>query len=102
MASWRVLGFPLRPRALKSGWLAGPRLTGMTAGQRGQLARCTRLSQAARSRQRSSQERGGRARRATANVSARPLFDDAARHLYQRQVRRTAARGWAGFRIPRR
>jgi hypothetical protein len=47
-------------------------------------------SQAARAQQRYSQQRGGRARRATGNPRARPLFGDAARLLltllYQRQV----------------
>ena len=76
------------------GWLAGPRLTGMTAAQLEQLAAALASAQAARTK-RYSQQRGGRARRATGNVSARPLFDDAARLvlilLCQRQVCRTAA-----------
>jgi hypothetical protein len=46
--------------------------------------------QAARAQQRYSQQRGGRARRATGNNRGRPLFDDAERLLltilYQRQV----------------
>ncbi|WEB46126.1 transposase family protein [Streptomyces yunnanensis] len=46
--------------------------------------------QAARSQERYSEQRGGRARRATGNQRAKPLFDDAARVLltllYQRQV----------------
>jgi predicted DNA-binding protein YlxM (UPF0122 family) len=66
------------------------RLTGMTSG--GLACLCAALApvQAARAQQRYSQQRGGRARRATGNVRARPLFGDAARLLltllYQRQV----------------
>src|SRR5438477_12254626 len=66
------------------------RLTGITSAELACL--CTALAplQAARAQQRYSQQRGGRARRATGNVRARPLFDDAARLLltllYQRQV----------------
>ena len=70
--------------------LADPRLTGMTAAQLEQLAAALAPAQAARAQQRYSQQRGGRARRATGNVRARPLFGDAARLLltllYQRQV----------------
>src|SRR5437764_2851510 len=70
--------------------LADSRLTGMSAGQLDQLAAGLAPSQAARAQQRYSQQRGGRARRATGNPRARPLFDDAARLLltllYQRQV----------------
>ncbi|MFE2189171.1 ISAzo13 family transposase [Streptomyces sp. NPDC059455] len=70
--------------------LADPRLTGMSstelAGLRAELAPL----QAARSRERYSEQRGGRARRATGNQRAKPLFDDAARVLltllHQRQV----------------
>jgi predicted DNA-binding protein YlxM (UPF0122 family) len=47
-------------------------------------------AQAARAQQRHSQQRGGRARRATGNLRSKPLLDDAARLLitllYQRQV----------------
>jgi hypothetical protein len=72
------------------GKLADPRLTGMTAAQLEQLAAALAHAQAARAQQRYSQQRGGRARRATGNVRARPLFGDAARLLltllYQRQV----------------
>jgi hypothetical protein len=46
--------------------------------------------QAARAQERYSEQRGGRARRATGNQRAKPLFDDATRVmltlLYQRQV----------------
>ena len=70
--------------------LADPRLTGMTAAQLQQLAGQLAPSQAARAQQRYSQQRGGRARRATGNPRGKPLFDDAARLLltllYQRQV----------------
>jgi hypothetical protein len=70
--------------------LADPRLTGMTAAQLERLAATLAPAQAARAQQRYSQQRGGRARRATGNVRARPLFSDAARLLltllYQRQV----------------
>jgi hypothetical protein len=70
--------------------LADPRLTGMTAAQLEQLAAALAPGQAARAQQRYSQQRGGRARRATGNIRARPLFSDAARLLltllYQRQV----------------
>jgi hypothetical protein len=70
--------------------LADPRLTGMTPAQLEQLAAALAPAQAARAQQRYSQQRGGRARRATGNVRARPLFDNAARLLltllYQRQV----------------
>jgi hypothetical protein len=70
--------------------LSDPRLTGMSAAQLQQLAGRLAPSQAAWAQQRYSQQRGGRARRATGNPRARPLFDDAARLLltllYQRQV----------------
>ena len=72
------------------GRLADPRLTGMSAAQLQQLAAELAPAQAARAQQRYSQQRGGRARRATGNPRARPLFGDAARLLltllYQRQV----------------
>ena len=70
--------------------LADPRLTGMSAAQLEQLTAALAPAQAARAQQRYSQQRGGRARRATGNPRGRPLFDDAARLLltllYQRQV----------------
>jgi len=66
------------------------RLTGMTSAELARLCAALAPLQAARAQQRYSQQRGGRARRATGNVRARPLFDDAARLLltllYQRQV----------------
>jgi DDE family transposase len=66
------------------------RLTGMTSTELASLCAALAPLQAARAQQRYSQQRGGRARRATGNVRARPLFEDAARLLltllYQRQV----------------
>ena len=70
--------------------LADPRLTGMSTAHLQQLAARLAPSQAARAQQRYSQQRGGRARRATGNPRAKPLFGDKARLLltllYQRQV----------------
>jgi hypothetical protein len=66
------------------------RLTGLDQEQLALL--CTVLAplQVARSHERYSEQRGGRARRATGNLRAKPLFDDTARVLltllYQRQV----------------
>jgi hypothetical protein len=66
------------------------RLTGMISAGLARLCATLAPLQAARAQQRYSQQRGGRARRATGNVRARPLFDDPARVLltllYQRQV----------------
>ena len=66
------------------------RLTGLTSDALACLCAALAPLQAARAQQRYSQQRGGRARRATGNIRARPLFDDAARLLltllYQRQV----------------
>jgi transposase len=85
-----VLGSPAQRRQAMLGQLADPRLTGMTSSQLGRLAAALAPAQAARAQQRHSQQRGGRARRATGNLRAKPLFDDAARLLltlvYQRQV----------------
>ena len=70
--------------------LADPRLTGLSSTEFADL--CVELAplQAARSQERCSEQRGGRARRATGNQRAKPLFDDSARLmltlLYQRQV----------------
>jgi hypothetical protein len=81
---------PARRRQAMLCRLGDPRLTGMSAAQLQQLAARLALSQAARAQQRYSQQRGGRARRATGNPRAKPLFNDAARLLltllYQRQV----------------
>ena len=84
------LASPARRRQQMLAKLNDERLTGMTSD--GLACLCAALAplQAARAQQRYSQQRGGRARRATGNVRARPLFDDAARLLltllYQRQV----------------
>lgn len=70
--------------------LADPRLTGLSGTELADL--CAELAplQAARAQERYSEQRGGRARRATGNQRAKPLFDDATRVmltlLYQRQV----------------
>jgi transposase len=70
--------------------LANPRLTGMSTAELDQLAAMLAPAQAARTQQRYSQQRGGRARRATGNLRSTPLFNEAARLLltliYQRQV----------------
>ena len=83
-------GGPAQRRQAILGRLADERLTGMTAAQLQQLTATLAPGQAARAQQRYSEQRGGRARRATGNPRARPLFDDAARLLltllYQRQV----------------
>jgi hypothetical protein len=83
-------GGPARRRQAMLCRLGDPRLTGMSAAQLQQLATRLAPSQAARAQQRYSQQRGGRARRATGNPRGRPLFDDPARLLltllYQRQV----------------
>jgi hypothetical protein len=83
-------GGPARRRQTMLHRLADPRLTGMSTAQLEQLAAQLAPAQAARAQQRYSQQRGGRARRATGNPRAKPLFDDAARLLltllYQRQV----------------
>jgi Rhodopirellula transposase DDE domain len=81
---------PAQRRQAMLGRLADPRLTGMSTAQLQQLTGALAPAQAAQAQQRYSQQRGGRARRATGNPRARPLFDDAARLLltllYQRQV----------------
>jgi hypothetical protein len=71
--------------------LADPRLSGLTSTELAGL--CAELAplQAARAHERFSQQRGGRARRATGKLrGSKPLFNDAARVmltlLYQRQV----------------
>ena len=81
---------PARRRQEMLAKLNDERLTGMTSSGLARLRAALAPLQAARAQQRYSQQRGGRARRATGNVRARPLFDDAARLLltllYQRQV----------------
>ncbi|MFE2319382.1 hypothetical protein ACFXC8_40930 [Streptomyces sp. NPDC059441] len=70
--------------------LADPRLTGLSGTELADL--CAELAplQAARAQECYSEQRGGRARRATGNQWTKPLFDDATRVmltlLYQRQV----------------
>jgi Rhodopirellula transposase DDE domain len=81
---------PARRRQAMLGRLADPRLTGITSTDLQQLAALLGPAQAARTQQRHSQQRGGRARRAAGKLRGRPLFDDAARLLltlvYQRQL----------------
>ncbi|MEV6319538.1 ISAzo13 family transposase [Streptomyces sp. NPDC051776] len=71
--------------------LADPRLTGLSGTQLAELSAELEPLQAARAQERYSEQRGGRARRATGKLrGSKPLFDDAARVmltlLYQRQV----------------
>jgi hypothetical protein len=72
------------------GKLADERLTGMTRPELACLCAALAPLQAARTQQRYSQQRGGRARRAAGKPRAKPLFDDPARVLltllYQRQA----------------
>ena len=81
---------PSQRRQTMLGRLAEPRLTGLTTGQLEHLASRLAPAQAARTQQRHSEQRGGRARRATGKLRVKPLFDEAARLLltllYQRQV----------------
>ncbi|MFD1662439.1 ISAzo13 family transposase [Streptomyces caeni] len=88
-ATGETHGVADRRRALLAR-LSDPRLTGLSNTQLATL--CAKLAhlQAARAQERYSEQRGGRARRATGNQRSKPLFDDAARVmltlLYQRQV----------------
>ncbi|HEY2832900.1 MAG TPA: ISAzo13 family transposase, partial [Sporichthyaceae bacterium] len=71
--------------------LADPRLTGLPSVELDQLCTALASAQAARTQQRYTEQRGGRARRATGKLrGGKPLFDDPARVLitliYQRQV----------------
>jgi Rhodopirellula transposase DDE domain len=81
---------PARRRQQMLAKLNDERLTGRTSTELACLGAALAPLQAARAQQRHSQQRGGRARRATGNVRARPLFEDAARLLltllYHRQV----------------
>ncbi|MBG0831681.1 ISAzo13 family transposase [Planomonospora sp. ID67723] len=81
---------PAQRRQAMLGRLADARLTGMSLDRLEQLAAVLAPAQAARTQERHSRQRGGRARRATGKLRVRPLFDDAARLLltllYQRQV----------------
>ena len=83
-------GGPAERRRRTLARLADPRLTGLTSTELDQLAAELAPAQAARAQQRYSEQRGGRARRATGNLRGTPLFDDPARLLitllYQRQV----------------
>jgi hypothetical protein len=83
-------GRPAQRRQAVLQQLADLRLTGMTSMELGRLAAALAPAQAARAQQRHSEQRGGRARRATGSLRSKPLFDDAARLLirllYQRQV----------------
>jgi predicted DNA-binding protein YlxM (UPF0122 family) len=85
-----ALGGPAQRRQVMLRQLADPRLTGMTSAQLHCLTAALAPAQAARTQQRHSQQRGGRARRASGKLRVTPLFDDAARLLitllYQRQV----------------
>jgi predicted DNA-binding protein YlxM (UPF0122 family) len=85
-----VLGGPAQRRQVMLHQLADPRLTGMTSAQLHHLTAALAPVQAARTQQRHSQQRAGRARRATGKLRVKPLFDDPARLLitllYQRQV----------------
>jgi Rhodopirellula transposase DDE domain/DDE_Tnp_1-associated len=66
------------------------RLTGMNSVELARLCAALAPIQAARAQQRYSEQRGGRARRATGKPRGKPLFDDPARVLltllYQRQA----------------
>ncbi len=83
-------GGPAQRRQAVLGQLADERLTGMSTTHLQQLATRLAPAQAARTQQRYSEQRGGRARRASGKIRHKPLFDDAARLLltllYQRQV----------------
>ena len=83
-------GGPAQRRQAMLGTLADARLTGLGPQRLAQLAARLAPAQAARTQQRYSEQRGGRARRAAGKVRSTPLFDAAARLLltllYQRQV----------------
>jgi hypothetical protein len=83
-------GSPAQRRQAMLQQLADLRLTGMTSTELERLAAALAPAQAARAQQRHSQQRSGRARRATGTLRSKPLFDDAARLLitllYQQQV----------------
>jgi DDE family transposase len=81
---------PARRRQEMLQKLNDERLTGMNSAELAGLCAAVAPLQSARAQQRYSQQRGGRTRRATGNIRAKPLFDDPARVLltlvYQRQV----------------
>ncbi|MDX2710157.1 ISAzo13 family transposase, partial [Streptomyces sp. PA03-6a] len=72
---------PAQRRQTMLAKLADERLTGLTAEQLDHLAVTLAPAQAARTQQRLSEQRGGRARRATGKLRHKPLFDDPARLL---------------------
>lgn len=74
-------GGPAQRRQAVLGKLADERLTGMSTTHLQQLATRLAPAQAARTQQRYSEQRGGRARRASGKIRHKPLFDDAARLL---------------------
>ena len=84
------LSSPARRRQEMLAKLNDERLTGMTSAGLARLCAALAPLQAARAQQRYSQQREGRARRATGKPRGKPLFDDPARVLltllYQRQV----------------
>ena len=84
------LSSPARRRQEMLAKLNDERLTGMTSAGLARLCAALALLQAARAQQRYSQQREGRARRATGKPRGKPMFDDPARVLltllYQRQV----------------
>ena len=81
---------PAHRRQEMLGKLNDERLTGMTSAELARLCAALAPLQAARAQQRYSQQREGRARRATGKPRGKPLFDDPARVLltllYQRQA----------------
>jgi hypothetical protein len=81
---------PAHRRQEMLGKLDDERLTGMTSAELACLCAALAPLQAARAQQRYSQQREGRARRATGKPRGKPLFDDPARVLltllYQRQA----------------
>jgi Rhodopirellula transposase DDE domain len=83
-------GGPAARRQAMLSRLTDPRLTGMSNAELDQLSAALAPLQAARTQQRYSEQRGGRARRATGNLRHTPLFNDPARLVitlvYQRQV----------------
>jgi Rhodopirellula transposase DDE domain len=84
------LSSPARRRQEMLATLNDERLTGMTSAGLARLCAALAPLQAARAQQRYSQQREGRARRATGKPRGKPMFDDPARVLltllYQRQA----------------
>ncbi|MFC9915840.1 ISAzo13 family transposase [Streptomyces sp. NPDC127197] len=81
---------PAQRRQAMLAKLADEHLTGLNTGALTELTTAIAPAQVARTQQRYSEQRGGRARRATGKIRHKPLFDDPARLLltllYQRQV----------------